>query len=255
MNHTLQIQNLHVRIGQQAIVKGLTLEVPRGEVHAIMGPNGSGKSTLAKVLAGHEDYEVTEGDVLMDGETLLGLDPDDRSRKGLFLGFQYPVEIPGVSNANFLRAALQARLPEGEELDAVAFYHELYEKMDALEIPRSFTSRSVNEGFSGGEKKRNEILQMTMLRPTYAILDETDSGLDIDALKIVSQGVNALRGPGVGILLITHYQRLLNYIEPDVVHVMLDGRIVRSGDKSLALDLEQKGYDWIRESVPVPAGV
>ncbi len=254
MNHTLQIQSLHVEIGGQPIVKGLSLEIPKGQVHAIMGPNGSGKSTLAKVLAGHEDYTVTEGEVLMDGEPILGLEPDDRSRRGLFLGFQYPVEIPGVSNANFLRAALQARLPAGEEIDAVAFYHRLYEKMDALEIPRSFTSRSVNEGFSGGEKKRNEILQMAMLEPVYAILDETDSGLDIDALKTVAGGVNALRGPDLGVLLITHYQRLLDYIVPDVVHVMLDGRIVQSGGKELAFELEAKGYDWIREAA-APASV
>jgi len=254
MSQSLQIRDLKVRIEDKEIVKGLTLEVPRGEVHAIMGPNGSGKSTLAKVLAGHDDYEVTDGDVLMDGEALLELEPDERSRKGLFLGFQYPAEIPGVSNANFLRAALQARMPEGEELDAVAFYHRLYEKMDSLEIPRNFTSRSVNEGFSGGEKKRNEILQMAMLEPAYAVLDETDSGLDIDALKVVAGGVNRLRGPKLGVLLITHYQRLLDYIVPDVVHVMIDGRIVRSGDKQLAFELEEKGYDWIREQVAQPAG-
>jgi len=254
MSQTLTVSDLQVNIGDQPIVKKLSLQVPKGEVHAIMGPNGSGKSTLAKVMAGHADYEVTGGDVFMDGESLLEMEADERSRKGLFLGFQYPAEIPGVSNANFLRAALQARLPEGEELDAVAFYHRLYEKMDALEIPRSFTSRSVNEGFSGGEKKRNEILQMAVLEPSYAVLDETDSGLDIDALKIVSRGVNTLRGPNLGVLLITHYQRLLNYIVPDVVHVMLDGRIVQSGGKELAFELEEKGYDWIRESMPATAG-
>jgi len=248
---SLKISDLHAGIATNEIVRGLSLEIPKGEVHAIMGPNGSGKSTLAKVLAGHEDYAVISGSVEMDGVDLLAMEPDARSRAGLFLGFQYPCEVAGVSNANFLRAALQARLPQGGELDAVAFYHRLYAKMDALEIPRNFTSRSVNEGFSGGEKKRNEILQMTMLEPSYAVLDETDSGLDIDALKVVSQGVNTLRGPSVGILLITHYQRLLNYIEPDVVHVMIEGRIVRSGDKSLALELEAQGYDWLREEAVV----
>jgi Fe-S cluster assembly ATP-binding protein len=210
-----------------------------------MGPNGSGKSTLAKVLGGHPDYEVTSGEVLMDGENLLALEPDERARKGLFIAFQYPMEIPGVSNANFLRSAVQARMPEGETLDATDYYARLYEKMDLLDIDRKFTARSVNEGFSGGEKKRNEILQMAMLEPRYAILDETDSGLDIDALKIVAHGVNTLRGPGLGVMLITHYQRLLNYIVPDVVHVMVRGRIVRTGGRELALALEEKGYDWI----------
>jgi Fe-S cluster assembly ATP-binding protein len=210
-----------------------------------MGPNGSGKSTLAKVMAGHPDYEVTAGEVLLDGENILELEPDQRARKGLFLAFQYPSEIPGVTIANFIRAALQARLPEGEEIDAVAYYKKLYEKMAMLEMDKSFTSRAVNDGFSGGEKKRNEILQMAMLEPSYAVLDETDSGLDIDALRIVSAGVNKLRGPGLGVLVITHYQRLLEYIVPDHVHVMVQGRIVRSGPKELALELEQKGYDWI----------
>lgn len=219
-----------------------------------MGPNGSGKSTLAKVLAGHPDYTVIGGDILLDGESILEVEPDERSRKGLFLAFQYPMEIPGVSNANFLRAAVQARLPEGRELDVTEFYQRLYEKMDLLEIRREFTARSVNEGFSGGEKKRNEILQMAILEPSYAVLDETDSGLDIDALKVVSSGVNKLRGPEVGILLITHYQRLLNYIVPDFVHVMSQGRIVRSGSKELALELESKGYDGLKdvESVALP---
>ncbi|HWL53791.1 MAG TPA: Fe-S cluster assembly ATPase SufC [Chthoniobacteraceae bacterium] len=251
---SLVIKDLSVNIGDRKIVDGLSLEIERGKVHAIMGPNGSGKSTLAKVIAGHPDYEVTGGEVLMDGENILEWEADERARKGIFLAFQYPVEIPGVTIANFLRAALQARLPKGEELEAVAYYHDLYAKMDRLEIDRSFTSRSVNEGFSGGEKKRFEILQMAMLNPSYGILDETDSGLDIDALKIVSQGVNALRGENLGILLITHYQRLLNYIVPDVVHVMMNGRIAMTGGKELALELEEKGYDWIGKEAQ-PAGV
>ena len=247
---SIVIQDLHVSINEQAIVRGVNLEFAQGEIHAVMGPNGSGKSTLAKVIAGHPDYQVTQGDILLDGESILDLEPDERARRGLFLAFQYPIEIPGVSNANFLRAAIQARLPEGEELDATEFYHRLYEKMDLLEIRREFTARSVNEGFSGGEKKRNEILQLAMLEPAFAILDETDSGLDIDALKVVANGVNKLHGPGIGILLITHYQRLLNYIVPDFVHVMSEGRIVRSGDKELALELESKGYDWLKEEMP-----
>ncbi len=253
MSLSLTIDNLHAGIGDLEILKGLSLEVPRGEVHAIMGPNGSGKSTLAKVLAGHEDYEVTSGTATMEGEDLLAMEIDERSRAGFFLAFQYPHEIPGVSNANFLRAARQARLPKGEEIDAVAFYKELYAKMDELEMDRSFTGRSVNEGFSGGEKKRNEILQMMMLEPRYAVLDETDSGLDIDALKIVAKGVNAMRAPERGMLVITHYQRLLDYIVPDVVHVMASGRIVKSGGKELALELEEKGYDWVHEEL-APAG-
>jgi Fe-S cluster assembly ATP-binding protein len=249
----LEIKNLHAGIENQEILKGLNLTVPKGEVHAIMGPNGSGKSTLAKVIAGHDDYQVTSGEVLMDGENILDLEVDERSRKGIFLAFQYPSEIPGVSNANFIRAALQARLPEGEDIDAVAFYKQLYAKMDILEMDRKFTARAVNEGFSGGEKKRNEILQMMMLDPVYGVLDETDSGLDIDALRIVARGVNAMRSPERGFLLITHYQRLLDYIVPDVVHVMSDGQIVRSGDKDLALELEEKGYDWIKELAPAGA--
>ncbi len=250
---SLIINDLHVRIGEKEIIRGLTLEIPKGEVHAIMGPNGSGKSTLSKAIGGHPDYTVTKGEVLLDGENILGLGPDERSRKGLFLAFQYPMEIPGVSNANFLRAALQARLPEGEELEATDYYAQLYAEMDKLEMARTFTSRSVNEGFSGGEKKRNEILQMAMLKPSYAILDETDSGLDIDALRIVSAGVNAQRGPNLGVLVITHYQRLLDYIVPDYVHVMVEGRIVQSGGKELALELEEKGYDFIREGITEPA--
>ena len=249
----LVIQDLHVSIAEQEIIRGLSLAVPKGEVHAIMGPNGSGKSTLAKVLAGHPDYVVTSGSVLMDGENVLELAPDERARRGLFLAFQYPSEIPGVTIANFLRAAVQARLPEGEELEATDYYAQLYQKMDLLNMDRSFTSRSVNEGFSGGEKKRNEILQMAMLNPKYAVLDETDSGLDIDALKVVAHGVNSLRGPNLGVLLITHYQRLLNYIVPDQVHVMVRGRIELSGGKDLALQLEEKGYDWVRDDISEPA--
>jgi len=246
---SLEIRNLHASIPEREILRGLDLVVPKGEVHAIMGKNGSGKSTLAKVMAGHPGYEVTSGSVLLDGEDLLGMEPDERSRAGLFLAFQYPMEVPGVTIANFLRAALSARLKEGAEIDAVAYYKSLYAKMDALKIPREFTSRPVNDGFSGGEKKRCEILQMAMLEPSYAVLDETDSGLDIDALKIVSDGVNALRGPDRGFLVITHYQRLLNYIVPDVVHVMVDGRIVKSGEKDLALKLEADGYDWIEKEL------
>jgi Fe-S cluster assembly ATP-binding protein len=246
--NALVVENLRVTIAGQEIVRGLSLTVPRGEVHAIMGPNGSGKSTLAKVMAGHPDYEVTAGKITMDGENLLEFEPDDRARKGIFLAFQYPSEVPGVTIANFLRAAVQARLPEGEELEATEYYARLYEKMELLGMDRSFTSRSVNEGFSGGEKKRTEILQLAMLQPKYAILDETDSGLDIDALKTVAHGVNSLRGPNIGVLLITHYQRILNYIVPDHVHVMVHGRIVRSGGKELALELEERGYDWAREA-------
>jgi len=241
----LVIEDLHATIQGSEILRGLSLSIPKGQVHALMGPNGSGKSTLAKVLAGHPDYEVTAGRVLLDGQNIMDLPPDARARLGLFLAFQYPSEIPGVTIANFIRSALQARLPEGEEMDAVDFYQTLYKRMDELEMDRAFTSRSVNDGFSGGEKKRCEILQMSMLNPSYAILDETDSGLDIDALRVVSEGVNRLKGPGLGALVITHYQRLLNYIVPDVVHVMVQGRIVRSGGRELALELEEKGYDWI----------
>ncbi len=244
---SLKITNLHAGLPDREILKGLNLEVKPGEVHAIMGPNGSGKSTLSKVMAGHDDYAVTSGEVILDDINLLELSVDARARAGLFLAFQYPHEIPGVSNANFLRAAKKARLPEGEEIDAIKFYKEMYARMDALEMDRSFTSRSVNEGFSGGEKKRNEILQLMMLEPKYAVLDETDSGLDIDALKIVARGVNAMRSPDRGFLLITHYQRLLDYIQPDFVHVLMDGKIVHSGGRELALELEAKGYDWLKE--------
>jgi Fe-S cluster assembly ATP-binding protein len=246
---SLLIKELHAQIPGREILKGLNLEIRPGEVHAVMGPNGSGKSTLSKVIAGHADYEVTGGEVLLDGVNLLEMPVDERSRAGLFLAFQYPHEIPGVSNANFLRAALKARLPKGEDIDAVKFYKQLYARMDQLDMDRSFTGRSVNEGFSGGEKKRNEILQLMMLEPKYAVLDETDSGLDIDALKIVSRGVNAMRSADRGLLVITHYQRLLNYIQPDIVHVLLDGRIVHTGGRELALKLEEKGYDWVKEEV------
>ena len=247
--NSLNIKNLSASIADQQILKELCLELPQGEVHAIMGPNGSGKSTLSKVLAGHPDYEVTNGQVYMNQESILGKHADEIARLGLFLAFQYPVEVPGVSIANFIRAALKARLPDGESIKAVEYYKSLYSKMDALGMDRKFTSRALNDGFSGGEKKRCEILQMSMLEPKYCILDETDSGLDIDALRIVSDGVNNLRSQDRGILVITHYQRLLEYIVPDVVHVMWDGKIVRSGDKSLAIELEAKGYDWIKEEI------
>ena len=246
---SLVIENLTAQIPDRQILNGLNLTINPGEVHAIMGPNGSGKSTLSKVLSGHSDYEVTAGTVTLDGQNILDLEVDARARAGLFLAFQYPHEIPGVSNANFLRAALKARLPEGEDIDAVAFYKQLYTRMDQLEMDRSFTGRSVNEGFSGGEKKRNEILQLMMLEPKYAILDEPDSGLDIDALKVVARGVNAMRSESRGFLLITHYQRLLDYIQPDIVHVLMDGQIVLTGGKDLALNLEEKGYDWVKDEV------
>jgi len=245
---SLLITDLHATLENGTeILKGVTLEIPAGEVHAIMGPNGSGKSTLSKVIAGHEGYVVTSGSVTLDGVDIFSMSIDERSRAGIFLAFQYPSEVPGVSNANFIRAALQSRLPKGEELDAVAYYKHLYAQMDLLEMDRKFTARSVNEGFSGGEKKRNEILQMIMLDPKYGILDETDSGLDIDALKIVAKGVNAMRSPKRGFLLITHYQRLLDYIKPDHVHVMAEGRIVRSGGPELALELEKDGYEFLKE--------
>ena len=251
---SLVITDLHATLEDGTeILRGVSLEVPAGEIHAIMGPNGSGKSTLSKVIAGHEGYIVTGGSVTLDGEDIFGMSVDERSRAGIFLAFQYPAEVPGVSNANFIRAALQSRLPQGEEIDAVGYYKNLYSKMDLLEMDRKFTARSVNEGFSGGEKKRNEILQMMMLEPKYCILDETDSGLDIDALKIVAKGVNAMRSPARGMLLITHYQRLLDYSAPDHVHVMAAGKIVRSGGPELALELEQHGYDFLKEVALAPA--
>ncbi len=243
----LEIKNLCVSIQDKPILKDFSLTLPKGEVHALMGPNGTGKSTLAKAMAGHPDYAVTAGEVLLDGVNILGLPPEERARLGLFMAFQYPCEVQGVSIANFIRAALQARLKEGEDFSAGAYYKDLYAAMDALKMDRAFTSRSLNEGFSGGEKKRCEVLQMAMLKPSYAVLDETDSGLDIDALRIVSEGVNALRGENFGALVITHYQRLLDYIVPDRVHVMANGRIVKSGGKELALELEKRGYDWVKE--------
>ena len=246
----LEIKDLKSRVAGNDILNGLSLSVNAGEVHAIMGPNGSGKSTLAQVVAGHEDYEVTGGSVTFKGQDLLELDPEERAREGLFLGFQYPVEIPGVNNAYLLKAALNAkRAHQGlDEIDAFEFLKVAREKMALLGMDPKFLNRGVNEGFSGGEKKRNEILQMAMLEPSLAILDETDSGLDIDALRIVAEGVNAQLSPDLGVLLITHYQRLLDYVEPDHVHVLSEGRIVRSGDKSLALELEDKGYDWVKEA-------
>lgn len=246
----LEIINLKTTVGDAEILKGLSLKVNAGEVHAIMGPNGSGKSTLALVIAGHDDYVVTDGTVQYDGQDLLELTPEERARKGVFLGFQYPVEIPGVNNAYLLKAAINAkRRHEGQsEVDAFEFLQLAREKMKDLDMDPSFLNRGVNEGFSGGEKKRNEILQMVMLEPRLAILDETDSGLDIDALKAVAKGINAMRSPDRAIIVITHYQRLLDYVEPDFVHVLSEGRIVRSGDKTLAQQLEDKGYDWVREA-------
>ena len=251
----LEIKNLHAGIEGKEILKGVSLTVNKGEVHAIMGPNGSGKSTLANVLAGRAAYEVSKGEVLYDGEDLLDLAPEERAAAGVFLAFQYPVEIPGVSNTYFLRAAVNAiRKHRGErEMDAMDFMKFIREKMKMLDLDQSLLSRSVNEGFSGGEKKRNEIFQMAVLEPKLCVMDETDSGLDIDALRIVSDGVNALRSPERGFLVITHYQRLLNYIVPDFVHVLVGGRIVRSGGKDLALELEEKGYGWIEEQAAVLA--
>ncbi len=244
----LEIKNLHAGIEGNEILKGIDLKVNAGEVHAIMGPNGSGKSTLAQVLAGKEEYEVSEGEVIYNGKNLLDLPPEDRAREGVFLAFQYPVEIPGVSNTNLLKTALnEIRKYRGEEeLDTIEFLNLVKEKMKLVELDQKFMSRAVNEGFSGGEKKRNEIFQMAVLQPKLAVLDETDSGLDIDALKIVANGVNKLRSKDNATILVTHYQRLLNYIVPDYVHVLYQGRIVKSGGKELALELEDKGYDWIK---------
>ncbi len=251
----LEIKNLHAKVGANEILKGIDLKVGLGEVHAIMGPNGSGKSTLAQVLAGRDVYTVTEGEVIYDGKNLLEMAPEDRAREGVFMAFQYPVEIPGVSNTYFLRAARNAiRKHHGqEEMDAMDFLTFIREKMKLLEMDESLMTRPVNEGFSGGEKKRNEIFQMAVLEPKLAILDETDSGLDIDALKIVARGVNAMRSKDRSMIVVTHYQRLLNYIVPDFVHVLSDGRIVKSGRKELALELEQKGYGWLEGAVNATA--
>ena len=249
----LKITNLHAEIAEDGteILKGVNLELNAGEIHAIMGPNGSGKSTLSKVISGHPAYEVTDGEILFKGESVLDMEPDERARAGIFLAFQYPVEIPGVSVANFMRTALNAK--RGEEVDIFDFQEELEGRMGMLEMDPAFAMRSVNDGFSGGEKKRNEILQLAMLEPQLAVMDETDSGLDIDALKIVTSGINSIKAErqDMAVLLITHYQRMLNYITPNVVHVMVEGRIIRSGGPELALELEERGYDWLREGAAV----
>ena len=244
----LEIRNLRAGIDGKEILKGINLTVNKGEIHAIMGPNGSGKSTLAKVLAGHPQYEVTQGEILYEGRNLLEMEPDERAREGVFMAFQYPIEVPGVSNAQFLRLAYNEKRKHlgEEELDPLEFKDLLKERAKVVEMDASFMTRSVNEGFSGGEKKRNEILQMAVLEPKLAVLDETDSGLDIDALRVVANGVNQLHTPNDAIVVVTHYQRLLNYIVPDFVHVLADGRIAREGGKELALELEAKGYDWIK---------
>jgi len=243
----LKVNKLHAKIGEQEILKGISLNIGAGEVHAIMGPNGSGKSTFSKVLAGHTDYEVTQGSVMFNGEDLLTLTPSERAQKGLFLSFQYPVEIPGVTNINFLKAAVNAvRKAQGKmSLDAIDFLSYIRQKCAQVSMDEGFLYRSINEGFSGGEKKRNEMVQLLALEPTLAILDETDSGLDIDALKTIAEGVNQMRSPERSMIVVTHYQRLLNYIQPDFVHVLANGRIIKSGDKSLALELEKKGYGWL----------
>jgi Fe-S cluster assembly ATP-binding protein len=248
----LSIENLHARIGDREILKGLSLEVPAGEVHAIMGPNGSGKSTLAQVIAGREDYQITAGRILYRGHDLLAMAPEERARAGVFLAFQYPIEIPGVNNAYLLKAALNAqREARGEPpMDAFEFMKLIKNKMELVNVPKDFLSRNVNQGFSGGEKKRNEVLQMLLLEPRLAVLDETDSGLDVDALKTVAQGVNSLRSPERSMLLVTHYERLLELIVPDRVHVLADGRIVRSGSRELARELDERGYDWIQAGAP-----
>ena len=251
MTATLEIKNLQVSVDGKEILKGVNLTVGKGEIHALMGPNGTGKSTLANALMGHPALEITEGEILFQGENIVELDPDERARAGLFLAFQYPVAIPGVSLANFLRTAINARRKAEDEDDKgipiPEFRKMLKEKMDLLQMSHDFAGRYLNEGFSGGEKKRAEILQLATLEPSIAILDETDSGLDIDALKIVAGGVNAVSGPDLGVLIITHYQRILNYIKPDFVHIMLDGRVVESGGAELAVQLEEQGYEWVRE--------
>ncbi|KPV43640.1 Fe-S cluster assembly ATPase SufC [Alicyclobacillus ferrooxydans] len=246
-----QIRDLHVKVENKEIVRGLSLEIKGGEIHAIMGPNGTGKSTLASALMGHPAYEITGGSVTLDGENVLEMSVDERARAGMFLAMQYPAEVSGVSNANFLRTALNSRLGEGNEVPVLKFHRQLQQKMKELNIDPTFAERYLNEGFSGGEKKRNEILQMAMLNPRLAILDEIDSGLDIDALRIVADAVNSLRSPEIGFLIITHYQRLLQHIVPDHVHVMMQGRIVRSGGRELAEKLEQNGYDWLKQELGI----
>lgn len=245
----LVISDLHVSVEDRQILKGLNLKVNGGQIHAVMGPNGSGKSTLAYTLMGHPRYEVTSGDMVLNGKSILPMATDERSRAGLFLAFQYPAEVPGVSVTNFLRTAVNARRASGDEIPVMQFAKQLRSSMNMLEMEASFAGRYLNEGFSGGEKKRNEILQMAMLSPKIAVLDEIDSGLDIDALRIVSNGVNQLRNQNMGVVVITHYQRILRYLEPDTVHVLMDGRIVRSGDRELAEQLEEKGYEWIRQEL------
>lgn len=249
----IKIKNLHVSVEDREILQGLSLEINPGEVHAVMGPNGSGKSTLASVIAGREGYEITSGEIIYRNENILELAPEERAQKGIFLAFQYPVEIPGISNATFLKEAVNSiRKANGvEPLDSKKFLQLMKEKMAVVNMDKTMTQRSVNEGFSGGEKKRNEIFQMAMLEPKFCVLDETDSGLDIDALRIVANGVNTMRNPDRSFLIITHYQRLLDYIVPDVVHVLVGGRIVKSGPKELALELEEKGYDWIKDGAAV----
>ncbi|SDH61641.1 Iron-regulated ABC transporter ATPase subunit SufC [Alteribacillus persepolensis] len=248
---TIKIENLHVEIEGSEIIKDFNLEINTGEVHAIMGPNGTGKSTLASAIMGHPKYEITQGSVHLDGENVLEMDVDERAKAGMFLAMQYPSEISGVTNADFMRSAINARREEGDEISLMKFIRKMDEKMDTLEMDQSFSQRYLNEGFSGGEKKRNEILQLMMLEPRFAILDEIDSGLDIDALKVVSKGVNDMRNPEFGCLIITHYQRLLNYIKPDKVHVMMQGRIVKSGGAELAERLEAEGYDWIKDELGI----
>lgn len=251
MTSVLEIKNLHVEIDGKEILKGVDLTLKQGEIHAVMGPNGTGKSTLAQAIMGHPSYEVTEGEVLLDGENILEMEVDERAQAGLFLGMQYPSEISGVTNSDFLRSAINAQREEGDEINLMQFIKKLDKNMDYLEMDPDMATRYLNEGFSGGEKKRNEILQLMMLEPKFGILDEIDSGLDIDALRVVSEGINKLRGQEFGALIITHYQRLLNYVTPDVVHVMMRGKVVKSGGKELAERLESEGYDWIKEELGI----
>lgn len=248
---TLEIKDLHVEIDGKEILKGVNLTINTNEVHAIMGPNGTGKSTLASAIMGHPKYQVTSGEIYLDGENVLEMEVDERAQAGLFLAMQYPSEIPGVTNADFLRSAINARREEGQEISLMKFIRELDKTMEFLEMPEEMSQRYLNEGFSGGEKKRNEILQMMMIKPTFGILDEIDSGLDIDALKVVSKGINEMRGEGFGCLMITHYQRLLNYITPDYVHVMMQGKVVKSGGAELAQRLEAEGYEWIKAELGI----